>query len=501
MRRTVAPVEGCREMRFLIGPALVAILLASACGGSAPPQEAPEPSPTSSAIDYGAVPPEPVAPVPEGILLVQEESQSPTTFGISADGSVVAYGNSFYYSPSPEGDSVAYLRGERPDRPSEVVIMTAAGRETFVVKAPGADPGRLLWSPDGSQLAYTLWDRTNPELGRVYTVNADGSERRLITLEPGHYGLVGWTANRRVLVTDYGSENAAPRLLIMGAKCVDLPLPEGAAEVGVYPQPSPDGRYVAVYGGSWEEGLELWLLDVQTGESRFMADMGYVATRPGSGLYVSAGIPLGLEPVETDDPLLKGPPPVIWSPDGSRIAYYRSGNDANGVYTSELRVVNVESGLDISVSQDPSWQAAWSPDGRYLAEPTHEAGNVVVLRPDGSTAVLDVRADQVTWSDGGMLVAAHPGGVSLVDPDSGETREVLTAEGENVYGAGLWAEAGIWSPDGRYIAFATSKLSHRKANSSLYVLDAQTGDVTLIVEEGSFRPVAWLSERAQARVG
>jgi len=24
--------------------------------------------------------------------------------------------------------------------------------------------------------------------------------------------------------------------------------------------------------------------------------------------------------------------------------------------------------------------------------------------------------------------------------------------------------------------------------------DAQTGDVTLIVEEGSFRPVAWLSE-------
>ncbi len=481
-------------MRYVFVSAIVAILLAIACGGSESPREAPEPSPTSSAIDYSAVPPEPVGPVLEGVLLVQKESQSPTTFGIGADGSVVAYGNGFYYIPSPDGDSVAYLRGEWPDRPSEVVIMTAAGRETFVAKAPGADPGGLLWSPDGSQLAYTLWDRTNLELGRVYTVNADGSERRLITLEPGHYGLVGWTANRRVLVTDYGSESAAPRLLIMGTKGVELPLPEGAAEVGVYPQPSPDGRYVAVYGGSWEEGLELWLLDVQTGESRFMADMGYVATRPASGLYVSAGIPLGLEPAETDDLLLKGPPPVIWSPDGSRIAYYRSGNDANGVYTSELRVVEIESGRDIGVTLDPAWQAAWSRDGRYLAEPIHEAGNVVVLRPDGSTAVLDVRADQVTWTDGGMLVAAHPGGVSLVDPNSGKVQAVLTAEGDNVYGAGLWGEASAWSPDGRYVAFATSKLSHRKAKSSLYVLDAQTGDVTLIVEEGSFRPMAWLSE-------
>ena len=66
MRRTVAPVGGCREMRYVFGLAMVAILLASACGGSAPPQAAPEPSPTSSAIDYGAVRPEPVGPVPEG---------------------------------------------------------------------------------------------------------------------------------------------------------------------------------------------------------------------------------------------------------------------------------------------------------------------------------------------------------------------------------------------------------------------------------------------------
>jgi WD40 repeat protein len=430
---------------------------------------------------------------------VQKESQSPTTFGILADGDVQDFGKGVHYFPSPGGRHTAFLRGKDLVEPTEVVIMTAAGKETFAAKSPEHSVGRpsawpnAMWSPDGSQLAHTLADKSDPDRRQVHVVNADGSGRRQLTSEAAYYDVVGWTANRRVLVTDYGSENAAPRLLIMGAKCVELPLPEGAAEVGVYPQPSPHGRYVAVYGGSWEEGLELWLLDVQTGESRFMADMGYVATRPASGLYVSAGIPLGLEPAETDDLLLKGPPPVIWSPDGSRIAYYRSGNDANGAYVSELRVVNVESGLDISVAQDPSWQAAWSPDGRYLAEPTHKAQGILLLRPDGSTAVLDVRADQLLWTGDGMLLAAHPGGISLVDPNSGEVQAVLTAEGDNVYGAGLWGEAGVWSPDGRYVAFATSK-DYERANGSLYVLDAQTGDVTLIVEEGSFRPVAWLSE-------
>ncbi len=185
---------------------------------------------------------------------------------------------------------------------------------------------------------------------------------------------------------------------------------------------------------------------------------------------------------------------MYWSPDSRRIAYYRSENDTNGALASELRVVDILSGEDIAVTGDATWQAAWSPDGRYLAEPTHEAQGILLLRPDGSTAVLNVRANNLLWSASGTLIAVDPGGINLIDPDSGEAREVLRADGDKVYGAGLRGEAGVWSPDGRYVAFATSKLSHRNANSSLYVLDAQTGDVTLIVEEGSFRPVAWLSE-------
>ena len=483
-------------MLAVLGVMSTLILGAVACGDGAPQQAAPTPSATSSAIDFSALAPEPVGPVPQGVLVVQKESQAATTFGIAADGSIINYGQGVHFVTSPDGRSVAVLRGERPIKPIDVVIFSAAGRKTFEAKAPEASRSpisswpNLSWWSDGSQLAYTLPDETKPELSRVHTVNAAGSGRRQITPEAGNYNIVGWTADGRLLVHSGGG------LVLMGTKSRDLPLPEEVQSYDSYLafEISPDGRYVAIYGGDLENNLALWVLEVESGRSWLVADMGYIAAQPASGLYVSAGIPLSLEPADTDDLLLKGPPPVIWSPDSRRIAYYRNERDGNDAFVSELRVVELQSGSDITVTRDTSWQARWSPDGRYLAEPAHEAGNVVVLRPDGSTAVLDVRTNNVLWSAGGTLVAAHAGGVSLVDPGSGEVQEVLTAKGEKVYGAQVWGEAGVWSPDRRYLAFATSKLSHREADSSLYVLDTQTGDVTLIVEGGSFQPVAWLRE-------
>ena len=41
------------------------------------------------------------------------------------------------------------------------------------------------WSPDGQQIAFSLHPPENPDLGRAYVVNVDGSGlRRLSTFEP-----------------------------------------------------------------------------------------------------------------------------------------------------------------------------------------------------------------------------------------------------------------------------------------------------------------------------
>lgn len=460
---------------------LLAALLATACAGSElVPQATPRRSPATRGIDHAALPPEPVGRVPEGVLLVQKESQSPTTFGIRADGSILDYGKGFYYVQSPDGRHAAFLRGERVADPNEIAIMTADGEETFSRQAPDADPGWMTWSPDGSELAYVMWDEVGSK-GDLYRVNADGSGHRQVTGESGPYFIAGWTNDGQILVA------GDSEVVLMGAKCRAFPFPEGILDRGQL-KISPDSRYVAAVVGDWERGFEVWLLEIGSGEWRQVADMGLVA-RPERERYVSAGVPLGVELEKTDNLLLKGPPPVIWSADSRRIAYVRSGDDGEGVFASELRMVDIESGQDVGLAQD-AWLAEWSPDGRYLA--TLAEGEVVVFGGDGSGGgKTGVRADQLLWTGGGLLLAAYAGGVSLIDPATGETQAVVTAEGDNIRAAQVWREASAWSAEGRYLAFTTSE-DYGQGNGSLYVLDAETGRITLIVDGGGFYPVAWL---------
>ncbi len=178
------------------------------------------------------------------------------------------------------------------------MIITADAKETFAAKSPAHSVGRpsawpnAMWSPEGSLLAYTLADESDPDRRQVYVVNADGSGRRQRTSAAAHYDLVGWAEDGQVLV------HSEAGLVLMGAKCRTLPLPEGRSVFWQF-EVSPDGRYVAAVAGDLAEGLELWVLDIESGESRRVADMGYAA-RPTTGRYVSAGVPVTLEPVETD---------------------------------------------------------------------------------------------------------------------------------------------------------------------------------------------------------
>ncbi len=471
----------------------LAAVTATACGGSGP-------TPAAETLER----PEPVGDLPEGALLVSRNAgeETSTFYALSAAGGIREVGEAHYAVLSPDRDQVALVSARSAagasgqDRTAGVRIVTADGREVFTARAPQVDNAgdtgypSVVWSPDGAQLAYTLPDEGDPQLSEAYVVNADGSRQRRLTAGPALYGLIGWAPDGRVLVSEFGSEGTAPRLPVMGAKCEELPLPAGAAEIG-FPQPSPDGRYLAVYGGSWEEGLELWLVDVQSGGLRLIADMGREVRRPAAGLYVSAGLPLGLPPAETSDPLLKGPPPIAWSPDSGRIAYYKGLTDDSGeLLPSELHVVDVESGQDMTLASPANgWLAVWSPQGRYLA--TQASGLVRLFQSDGTVRDTRVPADRLLWTSEEELIAAHPAGISLIDPATGEARDVLTADGKPVSGAQLWEP--VWSPSGRYLAFATSFLTGGIPRA-LYVMDTRDGRIAAILDQPRFSPAAWLSE-------
>ncbi len=373
-------------------------------------------------------------------------------------------------------------------------IISADGTNTLFEgewEANAAVP-QFLWSPDGSQLAYTVPEDWPPGQNHVYVVAADGSDGHRLTSEPDYYFPAGWAADGRLLVTTGGSA-----FLLMGDEAQELPLPEGMPNRDV--QLSPDGRKVAIQQIDYDKNVqELWLLEIETLELRLLSHTEGEVRRPGRSLYVSAGIRWLKPETDAGDLLLKGPPPVTWSPDSIHIAYHKTYTDVGNVFRSGLWVMDAGSGEEMLATNESNWWEAWSPDGRYLAF-SQEGGELALFGPGGQVRELGVTARQATWSGSGRLVAATPGKVTLIDPESGAMRIVTLVDGEDVSGSGT--ADGVWSPTGRYLAFTTPGDGDRyysRATYATYVLDAEAATVTLILEKGNFHPVGWLSRDADS---
>ena len=145
----------------------------------------------------------------------------------------------------------------------------------------------------------------------------------------------------------------------------------------------------------------------------------------------------------------------------------------------------------MSVTEEGGWVAAWSPDGRYLAEAESDHIGMVLLGPGDELRTLDVQANRVLWSPAGRLIAVGSSGVRLVDPKTGTVTEAVTPDGGSVVGAFGWEPAR--SPDGRYLALVTSEDAALN-DSSVYVVDTQTAEAAQILGKGSFHPAGWLAD-------
>ena len=247
----------------------------------------------------------------------------------------------------------------------------------------------------------------------------------------------------------------------------------GREMFGVEPTASADGRIVVYQGyGSDIGGIDdsdLWLVRANSAPQR---------------------VPLPLGETEYAPAL---------SPDGTRLAFVRLGDDGHTeLWTCRLdgterrRISPAENGI-VSASSSPDW----SPDGQRIAWAFGAPGQlrINIVNADGSnrqvvSAGVSNGADyDVDWSPDGSRLAF----VRTPSPVRGDLVIVTLATGqEHAFGLASRTRHPAWAPDGRTIVFA-STMDAPDEDYELYTVKPDGAELTrLTFDDLNQRHPMWL---------
>jgi TolB protein len=323
---------------------------------------------------------------------------------------------------------------------SEIWTMSADGSaQTRLIEAAGdgVDYSLPAWSPDGARIAYTVWTneggvgqnvRNEDQTSAVWTMAADGSDRRLVVDGAPDQA---WNAN-------FSPDG------VWLAYVLSRQGPPPAGDVG--PQANPAPGQVGPPGTI--SGSSLWMVRLD-----------------------GSGQPVRLTP---DGVEASGP---AWSPDGSMLAYGGTSGGNGEIYVARVS----ETGLTGThpVAEDPGndWGPAWLPDGEHLLFTSNRSGNDEIWRAPLGGSLVDVDTVRLTDDAAGDWVpAVSPDGrrIAFASDRSGDADVwSMAADGSEPVNLtrhpgnydGTWSVA--WSPDGKRLVYAAGPF--QDASSSGWV--------------------------------
>lgn len=278
---------------------------------------------------------------------------------------------------SPVGDRLAYV--DLPNGELHVQDVDAAHPTTLVEDTwvdPATPPpeekwsvGEIVWSPDGSAIAYTLLQHARdpdeasgpPSYQGLWAVSAEGGEREELHAsgvpERGTIKLSGSTANGEYLLFWQGEILSASALadgVPVYALTGDGEEPHQLMEAVLYHRdfvvPAPTGPRVALVAGG---GRSTW-------NNKRIA---VVQPATGEGVYLTSEEVAALSP--------------NWSPDGSRLAYSAgpATDDVGGeparqaMMARRIWLVDVDGTRNQQLTDDPAYRdeyPLWSADGSHI---------------------------------------------------------------------------------------------------------------------------------------
>jgi Tol biopolymer transport system component len=256
------------------------------------------------------------------------------------------------------------------------------------IRLSRGDGDPVAWSSDGSKLLIRR------EMG-LYVLQADGTETRLTEADAEGasfspdgsevvYAAGPWEHSAIYAVS---SDGGAPRLILRSTRRIPL---HGRKLLAYAEEPalSPDGTRIAYFDGFGDHSHSLWVANADGTERRVLLDDefsrpghiraltwapdgGWLAFATDGSIYLVRPDGTGLRRVVSGGFVTA--PAVQWSPDGSRIAYLRTGgtcisrtgkDEDLSCEAGALSIVNVDGGHEqvIEGIRTPgnAW-IAWNP--------------------------------------------------------------------------------------------------------------------------------------------
>jgi len=278
---------------------------------------------------------------------------------------------------------------------------------------------------------------------------------------------------------------------------------------------APDAGIVAYSAPKQNGSGQLWTVNLEGGEPRLLLDCGEAICNgetwaPDGQRLVFDRLespdtsPAGLTTLWWVEPATGETGPVFqdggfpgfsarWSPNGEWLSYISPG------ITSAVQLYNLEDGRTLSLPTQTGLPVSWDPEGEALLLTDIEVEGARslahLLRYDlASDQLTDLTGDEgiadswATWSPKGDWIATvrrdpRDGGVArgdliwLMRPD-GTDAHAITEDPDVLHGM------PIWSPDGRYLLFQRYSLSEPLSYPSIWILEAESGDLRKVVEAG-----------------